>query len=300
MFDEGSCSPAARADTQVKVAPHGAFFVYRNAGGDTVVRDRAGVEHVAAPGPSALLPVTVFDESFVAGSPNGPLWFDASGAPLVVPGLPTAYDVDATYAVDDSGLWALDGKTAHQTLSASPNAPLSISNMRGVLTDSLVSMFDEDSNGATKAHAVDASGSTVATYGPPASPSDPSRVATIANFAQFGAEGGPAWIVVDVQELPANPQSGANPAYRRSEDLWVLRDANGNLAPHVASLRTAPEGDPTATLSLRTYVASMSGTHALYIENAELHVVDTTTGADTKLPIDFTVSDRSIAVSPPS
>ena len=299
VFDEGSCSPAVRADTQVKVAPHGAFFVYRNAGGDTVVRDRAGVEHVAAKGPNALLPMTVFDESFVAGSPNGPAWFDASGAQLVVPGLPSAYDVDATYAVDDTGLWALDGKTARRTLSASPDAPLSISSLRGVLTDSLVTMFDEDSNGATKAHAVDASGRTVATYGPPASPSDPSRVATIANFAQFGVEGGPAWLVLDTQELPAIPQSGANPAYRRSEDLWVLRDASGNLAPHVVSLRTAPVGDPTATLSLRTYVASMSGAHALYIENAELHAIDTTTGMDTKLAVDFAVSDRSIAVSPP-
>jgi hypothetical protein len=235
VFDEGSCSPAVRADTQVKVAPHGSFFVYRNANGDTVVRDRAGIEHISARGPDSILPVTIFDTSFVSGSPNGPVWFDSSGAAIGIPGLPASYDVDGTHAVADTGVWALDGKTARQTLSAS-NGQLSISNMRGVLTDSLVTVFDAESNGATRARALDATGSIVATYGPPPAPSDASRVATIANFAQFGADGGPAWLVVDVMESTANPQQGANPAYRRSEDLWVLRNASGT----VAAARGAP------------------------------------------------------------
>jgi hypothetical protein len=80
----------------------------------------------------------------------------------------------------------------------------------------------------------------------------------------------------------------------------VLRNVSGTLAPRVVRLRAAPDGDPTATLSLRTYVPSPSGAHALYVENAELHSVDMATGLDTKLAVDLTVSDRSIAEPPPS
>jgi hypothetical protein len=299
LFDEGSCSPPVRVGTGVKVAPHGSFFVYRNANGDTVVRDRAGVEHIAARDPNLLLPATVFDTSFVTFRPNGPEWFDFSGASIVILGLPASYSIDGTHAVSDTGVWALDGKTARQTLSAQ-SGQLSPPNMRGVLTDSLVTLFDEQGNGATRARALDAAGSTVATYGPPPAPSDASRVATIANFAQFGADGGPAWLIVDVLDSTAAPQQGYNPSYRRYEDLWVLRDASGTLAPRVVRLREAPDGDATATLTLRTYVPSASGAHALYVENAELHSVDTATGTDTKLAVDWTVSDRSIAVAPPN
>lgn len=140
--------------------------------------------------------------------------------------------------------------------------------------------------------AVDASGTSVASYTPAAEPPPGT------------ANGTPSTVVNTVAASTASPDlwsvfadyyetvSGESPdIYAGAEDLWLVVDGEGRVAPKTLSLRKEP-GTPGFTIKPeRDYAASSTGAYVLYTESGALHALRVDSGSSRTLATDF-VMDR--------
>jgi hypothetical protein len=281
VYDSGACTLGTSTPFVYAVAPNGSYFVVQSNDGALTLHDVDGRDvPLAARGQEAIVG-SCFATSLIIAEPEGSHWVDTSGHPIDVPGWSSAVSTPSGLQVLNGGLYALEDRNMRRVADLPPGVdPSTILRVQ----DGLVFVKEAQDHYA----AVDASGAEVASYTPASDP------------APRAAAGSPMTVVDPVVSSTTTRNvwslfgdyyetiSGDSPdIYAGAEDLWVVVDGDGRIAPKTLPLRKQP-GTPGFTIQpVRDYASSSSGAYVLYTESGTLHVLRIDSGADRKLATDF-------------
>lgn len=279
VYDNETCS----APFVYAVAPDGSYFVLQSKDGALTLHKVDGQQVVLAKAGQEAIVGSCFATSLIVADPRATRWVDTSGQPIDVPGWKTSVSTPSGLRVLNGGLYALEDRGLRRVADLPPGVdPSTIVDVRGGLV--FVKKPGDDFE------ALDASGTVVASYLPAPEPPPRGAVGTpniAVNAVAASTSSRDVWSVfADYYSTT----SGESPdTYAGAEDLWVVVDGEGQVAPRTLSLRKKPGSAGFTVKPRRDYASSSSGGYVLYSESGALHALRVDSGADRKLASDFTI-----------